>query len=255
MVPADGPHGVAVGLFVPVNAAGTGDLGELIAAHDGPRVGLAVPLGEHATRHGGIGQGFACVVAVVRVNDAAEAGVKPLAMVAGQVRMAAFLLLLVGPQLCHGEGLHINLIKAFLHGRRINLARRVGQMTGVARGPAEHLRVGNHADFALRIHHVRSDEKLLRLAVDHAVRGRPADALGADDLLQRGRDFVELVRRAARHVRRVSDDPQPPRPRDHRTGAALALVVEHGEVRIDAGDAAGCGDGNLTPQGASQSQQ
>ena len=74
--------------------------------------------------------------------------------------------------------------------------------------------------------------------MDHAIRRRAADAFGAHDLFQLGRDLVELVARSERQMRSVSDDPQAIRPWHHRARAALALIVEHGERWVDAADAA-----------------
>ena len=45
MIPADAPEAVVAGRIA-VDATGTGDIGELVAADDGPLVGLAVPLGQ-----------------------------------------------------------------------------------------------------------------------------------------------------------------------------------------------------------------
>ena len=109
-------------------------------------------------------------------------------------------------------------------------------MAGVAGQAARHFLRRNGADLALRVDGVRADEELVRLAVDHAVGRRAADAFGPDDLPEVRRDFIELVRRAERQVRPVTDNPQPVCPRYDRSRAALTLLVECGEMRIDAGD-------------------
>src|SRR5687767_14085600 len=99
---------------------------------------------------------------------------------------------------------------------------------------AKHLFVGDNTDVALSVDRIRSDEQLLRLAVNETIRGRAADALRSDDLLQVGRDFIQQIRRTFRLMRRVGDDPKPIRPRYDGARAALAFVVEHREMRIDA---------------------
>ena len=107
-------------------------------------------------------------------------------------------------------------------------------MAGVARVPTGHELRWDHADLAVGVDEVWPDDQLLRLHVDHPVRGRPTDALGADDLLEVGGDFVEFVARTVRQVRAIGDDPEAVRPGDDGAGAALAFIVEVGEVRVDA---------------------
>ena len=147
-----------------------------------------------------------------------------------------FLELLVAEQLGHRERAHVDLVKPLLHRGVVDLVRRVLEMARVAGGPAEHLFVRDDADVPLRIDRIGADEELLRFAVDEAVRRGAADALRPDDLFQIGGDLVELVGRAARLMRRVGDHPQTVRPRHHRTGAAFLLLIEDGEVRVDAAD-------------------
>jgi hypothetical protein len=88
----------------------------------------------------------------------------------------------------------------------------------------------------LRIDGVGTDEELLRFGVDEAIRGRAADALGVDDLAERGVDGVEFIVGALGLMRRVGDDPEFAGPRDDGAGAALAAAVEHREVRVNAAE-------------------
>ncbi len=170
----------------PVDAARAGDVGELVAADDGPLVRLAVPLGEHAARHGRVFErrgardrrcshrrsGLARSKNLCRGSRAGSA-LRPVSA------------LLIRPQFRDRERLHVHLVNAFLHRGEDDFVRRVGQMPRQAGGATEHFVVGNHADVAVRADGIRPDEKLLRLAMNHAVRRRAADAFGTDDLLQR----------------------------------------------------------------------
>jgi len=85
MIPAYGPYRIGGGVGVALEAAGAGDLGELVAADDGPGVGAAVPSGEGAGGDVGPGLGFLPVLAVVGVDEQALPGVETLAVVAGEV--------------------------------------------------------------------------------------------------------------------------------------------------------------------------
>ena len=168
--------------------------------------------------------------------------------------MPPLFFLFVGPEFRDGEGLYVDLVKPFFHRRGVHFSRRVREMPRGAGRSSKHLRVGNRADSAFSIDDVWPDEKLVGLAVNHAICRSAADAFGADDLLQRRRDFVEFVARAFRTMRRIGHRPKPARPRNHGPRAAFAFIVKHREVRINARDAARlggvsgrdreCGDGS-----------
>ena len=254
MVPADGPDGIGGGIRIAGEAAGAGDLGELVAPDDGPRVGFAVPFGESAAGDIGVCARERGVLAVVGVDEHALAGIETLAVVAGQSRAAErFLHLFIAEQFRHGEGVDIDLVKALLHGGRVNLVGGIGEMAGIAGGAAEHGRKRNRADLALGVDGVGADEELLGFAVNEAVGGSAADALGVDRLAQGGVDGVEFVVGAAGLVRRVSDDPEFIGPRDDGAGAAFALRVPHREVRVDPAEGGrrrhGCGGGENGGEG------
>jgi hypothetical protein len=106
-------------------------------------------------------------------------------------------------------------------------------MPRVGGGTAEHFRVGNDADRTFLIDRIGSHEELARLAMDHAVRRSAADRLRPDGEDESGRDFVEFVRRALRHVWGVGQSPEFARPRHNRPGAAFAFVVKKGEMGVD----------------------
>jgi hypothetical protein len=80
-------------------------------------------------------------------------------------------------------------------------------MARVAGGAARHGRERNHAHGARAVDRVRTDEELAGLAVNHPVGRRAADALGADDLVQRRVNLVELVVGPEWLVRCVRHDP------------------------------------------------
>ena len=138
----------------------------------------------------------------------------------------------------HVERLQIDLVKAFLHRRVVCFVSRVREMTRIAGEAAGHFSRRDDAHFSLRIDHIRTDEQLLGLTMDHSICRRAADTLRPDDLLESGCDLVKLVTGAKGQMRPVSDDPQAVRPRHHRPRAALALFVEHGQMRVDATDLA-----------------
>ena len=102
--------------------------------------------------------------------------------------------------------------------------------------------MGDGADGTGGVDRVGADEQLAGLGVDHPAGGGAADRLGVGELRERGGDRVELVRRvAAGVVGGVGDGPQPAGPRGEGADAAFALVVEHREVRMDAGELDGPG--------------
>ena len=112
-------------------------------------------------------------------------------------------------------------------------------MREVPRGagePARHRRSRNDTDTAAGVDRVWTNEELLRFTVNQPVGVGAADALRADGLLQLRRDLIELVGGFLNEVRAVGDGPQPTGPRDDRAGAAFALVVEHRQRGIYAGD-------------------
>ncbi len=247
MIPTDAPDRIGRRIGVAADSTRAGDLGELVAADDRPFIGYTVPLRERAARDIGLLARERGVFAVVRVDQDALAGIHPFPVIPGQVGPAKGLLhLLVAEELRHRERAHVDLIEPFLHRGVVKFVRRILQVPGVAGRATEHLLVRDHAHVALRVDRIGADEELLRFAVDEAIGRRAADAFRPDDLLQVGRDLVELVRRPARLVRRVGDHPEPVRPRHHRARAALLLLVEHGEMRIDAADLKGRRSGQDT---------
>ena len=241
MIPTDRPQRITGGVAATHDSSWSGDIGELVAPHHGPLVSLAIPFSQHAAGHGGIGAGLIRMIAIVGVNVAPLSRIKALAVIAGEVCFSPTFQLLVLPEFGHFQGVDINLINAFLHGCIEDLVGRICEAAGIAGRAAEHFSKRNRANLALRIDHIRPDEKLLRFRVDHAVRRGAADAFRTNDLLEIGSDFVELVGRALWHVRCVGDDPQPTRPGNDRPGSAFAFVVEVGKARIDAGKLQWCG--------------
>ena len=135
----------------------------------------------------------------------------------------------------HRERADVDLIQAVLHRSEVDLVRGVRQVTSVAGEAAGHEFRRDDAHFTLGADEVRPDDELVRLLMDHAVGGRAADAFQPHDLSQVRRDLVELVARAVGQVRAISDDPEAVGPRDDGAGAAFALVIEIGELGIDAG--------------------
>ena len=244
-IPADGPDRILGRVGVAGEAAGPGDFGELVAADERP-VACAVEGAERAARDRRVDERLGALLAVVRDDDLALARVESLAVVAGQRRRerrgAGFgglaglgLVLDLLDQAFDREGADIHLVEAVLHGREVDLVRRVREVTGVAGVAAGHELRGDDPHRAVRADEIRPDDQLVRLLVDHAVRRRAPDAFGAHDQPEVGRDLVELVARAVRQVRTVGDDPQAIGPRHDGAGAAFAFVVEVGELGVDAG--------------------
>jgi hypothetical protein len=207
-----------------MDAARAGHLGELAAADQSPLV--AVPLGQCAGVFGTGPRGIDLVLerlepvdasggvfAVVSDDEAPLRGVRALGVPAGH-RAAE--------QQFRIKRLHVHLVQQPFHVEVQHLLFRLGQMPRRGGVPAEHDVVRDRPDVALGIDGIGSDEQLVRLAVDHAVGRRAADALGADRHVQVRVDLVELVVAAAGHVRRVGDQPQPVRPRHDRPDAAFA---------------------------------
>jgi hypothetical protein len=157
----------------------------------------------------------------------------------------------VADQRANSERADIHFVEPLLHRGDVDLAGRIGEMAGDGGEPARHRRGGNRADAAAVVDHMRTNEELPRLVVDHPIGGRAADALGSDGAAKVGGDFIQPVGRALGKMRAIRDHPQAARPGHDRAGAALPLVVLHGEVRVDARDAGGgvrlclgcCGDG------------
>jgi hypothetical protein len=194
MIPADGPDGIRIRFFVAGKAAGSGDLGKLVAPHDRPALEAATPLRQRAARDVGPHAGQRGGLTVVGVDQPPLAREQALAMVTRQVRATKLALhLLVAKQFGDGQRAHVDLVESLLHRGIIDLVGRIREMAGVARGPAVHLAVGNDAHVAVRVDCVRADEELLRFAVNEAVRRGAAYALGPHDLPQVRRDLVELV--------------------------------------------------------------
>ena len=217
-----------------LDAARSGHFGELPALDDAPV--LSVPIGERAGRLGVLGVsgvfggGLGLVhdgVAVVADDEPTLPGVAALGVGAGGDAVEEFL---------HRQRVDVHLIERPLHVEDVDLVGRLGQVPGGGGHPAGHLLGRDGADGPLGVDEVRPDDQLLRLLVDHPVGRRAADALGAGDALQVGVDFVQLVVAPQRLVRGVGDDPQFPRPGHDRAGPALALVVEHRQVRVSAAD-------------------
>ena len=149
------------------------------------------------------------------------------------LRLTPLLQLLVHPQILHRKTLHIHFIDPLLHRRIHNLPRRIIKMPRQSRMPPEHAPIRYRPHPPLRINHIRPNEQLLALPVNHPVRRRPPNALRPNHLLQLRRDLIQLVRRPLRQMRPVRNHPQAPSPRHHRPSPALALVVEHRQMRIN----------------------
>ena len=244
-IPADGPERVLRRIGIAGQAAGSGDFGELVAADERP-VAFAVEGAERAARDRRIDERLGAALTIIREDDETLSGIETFTVIAGQRRGEggrADLGGLAGLRLVHDlpdEALHreradIDLVEAVFHRGEVDLVRRVGQVAGVAGQAAGHELRRDDADRAVRPDEVRPDDELVRFLVDHAVGRRAADAFRAHDLPQVRGDLVELVARAVGEVRSVGDDPEAVGPRDHGAGAALALVIEIGELGIDAG--------------------
>ena len=254
-IPADGPDGILRRIGVAGQAAGAGDFGELVAADERP-VALAVERAEAAADGGRVGAGGAGVLTVVREDDQALSGVEAFAVVAGKRRRdrgradlgglpRLGLVLDLLDESLHGERADVDFVEAVFHRGEVDLVRGFRQVTGVAGVAAGHEFRRDDTHLALRADEVRSDDQLIGLLVDHAVRRGAADAFRPHDLLQVGRILVELVARAVGQVRAVGDDPEAVGPRHDGAGAAFAFVIEIGEFRIDAGPfLRGGGDGS-----------
>ena len=244
-IPADGPDRVLGRVGVAGQAAGSGDFGELVAADERP-VAFAVEGAERAARDRRVDERLGALLAVVRDDDLALAGVESLAVITGQRRrdrrgadlcgLAGFGLVLdLLDQAFDREGADVHFVEAVLHRGEVDLVRRVREMAGVTGVAAGHELRRDDAHLAVGADEVRPDDQLIGLLVDHAVRRRAADAFRAHDLLEVRREFIELVARAVRQVRAVGDDPESVGPRHDGTGPALALVIEIGELGMDAG--------------------
>ena len=242
-IPADAPErGVGCAAADPARA---GDLGKLVAPHELPIAG-ARPLAECAARGGGVGQHVFVTIPVVGVDQAPLARIQPFAVVAGQSGgecgergldgEAVPQGVAIADQRSDGQRVHIHLVESLLHRGVVYFARGIAQVTGIAGEATGHAGGRDHADPALGIDHIGTDEQLVRLGMNHPVRRGAAHALGAGDLPELRGDFVEFVARAVGHMRPVGDHPKPVRPGHHGAGAALALGVEHREAGVDAAD-------------------
>ena len=171
----------------------SGDFRELIAADKRPIAG-AVEGAEAATDDGRVGQGLGAHLAVICEDDLPLARVEAFAVVAGQCRRDGrwvdFLslprlrhILDFLDQAFHGERVDVDLIQAVFHRGEVDLIYWVSQVAGVARVPTRHEFRRDHAHLSIRIDEVGPNDELLRLHVNHSVRGRAADAFRADDLL------------------------------------------------------------------------
>ena len=246
VVPAQGPDRIGVRIGVAGDAAGAGDLGELVLADERP-VALALPDTQRAGGDVGPHRGVFTARAVVGIDQKALAGVEAFAVVPRQFGVDALagarLAVAVLDVLLKGEGADIDAVKALLHRGDVDLVGRIGHVARGA-GQASGHRLGRqHTHVAVFVDEVGPDVELPALQMDHAVGRGAAHAFRADDLLQFGRDLVQLVAGAQRQMRAVGDDPQPAGPRDDRPRTAFALVVVHREMRIDAGNLPRCGCG------------
>ena len=240
-------------MLIAVDAVRRRHLRELAAPDRRPVLPLLVPPGEDARRHERIAACGGTVLTVVGDKHAPQPACEPLRVVTGDARARcgrpavrprqARLLQVGGDSLVvhavfadervDGERAHVKLVESRLHRRHIDLVRGIRQMPCRAREAPGHLRGRHHAHVPLRVNHVGTDQQLVRLAVDHAVRGRSAHGTGVRLARQVRTDAVEFVRRPRRRVRGVRHHPQVARPRHDRARATFALVVEHREVRVD----------------------
>ena len=240
-VPSHRPERVRRRVFVPQDPAGTGHFGELVAPHQLP-VPFPEPLRESAGGDRGIDSDLGPLLAIVGIDQPPLRGIEAFAVITGQLGLQAGFRrpsVAVTDQALRLQGVHIHLVEPFLHGRVVDLALRIGQMTGVTREPAEHPGWRNRADILVPVDQVGTDQQMVRFAVDHTVGRRAADAAFEDVLLQAGGDPIQLVRRSLRRVRRIGNRPQVPLPGDDRPGAAFASVIPHPQMRVDAGDREG----------------
>ena len=132
------------------------------------------------------------------------------------------------------QRLHIHGAETLFHGRVINFPHRIGEVPGISGMQPGHLPVGNGANLAFPVNRIGPDEKLVRFAMDHPVGGCAADAFRMDDLFDIRCDLVEPVVAAHRFVLGLGNDPEPIRPLNQSTRSALALIVMHRQMRIDA---------------------
>lgn len=139
------------------------------------------------------------------------------------------------------QRVHVDRVQPFLHGGVVDPGRRLAEVTRRAGQPPRHRIARDDPDGGIGVDHVRADQQLLGLQVDHPVGMRSTDALGPYHLLQVRRDLVELVARTPHGMRSVGDRPEPTGPDGDGAGAALLLVVEHRQGRVHAGDVRRCG--------------
>ena len=139
------------------------------------------------------------------------------------------------------EGLDVDLVDALLHRHRVDLVRRIRQVTGGRRETSVKIRRPvvihrlHHADLLLRVNRVRSDEELIRLLVNQTVRRRAANRdILVDHPRKVGLHLVKEIRRFVRHVRRIGNRPERTRPRHDRARATLTFAIEGVKLRIDA---------------------
>ena len=171
----------------------SGDFRELIAADKRPIAG-AVEGAKAATDDGRVDGGLSATFAIVRKDDQPLARVEAFAVIAGQRRSDGRWAELLGlprlrrvhdflDQAFHGERVDVDLIQTIFHRGEVDLIYWVSQVAGVARVPTRHEFRRDHAHLSIRIDEVGPNDELLRLHVNHPVRGRAADAFRADDLL------------------------------------------------------------------------
>ena len=194
----------------------------MVQRRRGERLG-AVPFGQHAA------------VAVVGKDQPALARVAALAVAARHDGLSADVAVLV--EFPDREAVDVDLVETLFHGGEIDLVGGIREVPRHGRNAAGHDLGRDDSHPALRVDEIRSDDHLVRFAMDHAVGMRAADALGAGGQVQRGVQLVELIVSAAKDVGRIRDVPELAGPGHDRPDAGfVGSAVGDGQLRIDAAE-------------------
>ncbi len=234
LVPPKRPQAV-VARRKPAQAARTGNLGERRALDHLP---LPVPIAAVGFRQAARGTVEIRVpgvappsLAVVGHDELARAGGGPFA-VGPRVGAAEQAVKLV-----HGQRVHVHLIQLAFHADEIHLGGGGDEVPGVARDAQRHAGDVHRAHLPGLVNKVRPDNELPRLGMDHAVGVSAAHAFGPHLQLQVLIHRVEFVLAPLGAMGRIGNEPELVRPGHNRADAALAVGIEHRQVRIYAADA------------------
>src|SRR5262249_5935876 len=144
------------------------NVSKLVSPNEFPFFARSGPFRQGAAGRGGIHQGvLVLVLTIVRVDHATLSAVESLSLVAGQRGGYGRWMRLFGKsrlgripildEAGHFQAVNINFVERFLHGGKVDLVRRVGEMTRVPSQTTGHHRWMNHPHISLRIDEVGAD--------------------------------------------------------------------------------------------------